>query len=407
MTARRWAALWLVFAAVHATLIVENLAAPNGPLGDVLSVYPYWWSIGVTGNGWVGLTTSGVYPFLALVPIGIAAHGVVAWFTLVVGLDAVAIGLLGRVRPAAAVAWLGFQLALGPIALGRVDAVTVALAVLVVALVERSPRAAGILLAIATWVKVWPVVLGVAAVAARRAARFALWAVGSALALLGVGIAMGNGSSVLSFLGSQSSRGVQVESVAATPWLWDAWAGGHSSVTFNEPLITFEVIGAGTESTALLLSAAQSLFLVALALVVVSLRGTTTQHGRATRFATASLALVALLVTLNKVGSPQFVSWFAVPLVALVVAGSRNRWTFALIAGVAVLTHALYPYLYFDFLALDTVPLIVASARNVAEVVLLVVATAAVLRELGREKLGEQGSHVGGVDKEGVVPVGR
>ncbi|MEY4312790.1 MAG: hypothetical protein RLZZ319_299, partial [Actinomycetota bacterium] len=326
MSLRRWVSLWLGFAAVHATLIAENLVAPNAPLGDVEHVYPIWWSQGLSGGGWVGLTAPGVYPFLALVPIAFAGVGVAAWFTLVTVLDGVAVAVLAHRHPIAAWSWLGFQFALGPIALGRVDAITVALAILAVALIERSPRAAGVLVAIATWVKVWPIVLGVAALTSPRFGVIARWSIGAAVALLAVGVITGDSGSVVSFLGSQSSRGVQVESVAATPWLWNAWMGGSSAVTFNEYLNTFEVSGNGTDLVALLLTAIQGLLLAALTvlIVIVGRRGSSSLSWMS-RFAASTLALVALLITLNKVGSPQFVSWLAVPLVALVVAGAGRR----------------------------------------------------------------------------------
>jgi hypothetical protein len=412
MTGRRWAAMWLGFVVVHAVLIAENLLAPNGPLGDVLNVYPYWWQLGVRGFGWVGLSSAGVYPFLALVPVGFAAQGVTAWFTLVSLLDAIAMLLLARVRPIAAVWWLVFQLALGPIALGRVDAVTVALSVGAVATLQRSPRIAGMLVAAATWVKVWPIALGITAIASPKFARFARWAVGSAIAVLVLGVIIGDLASVLSFLGSQSNRGIQVESVAATPWLWNAWSGGTATVAYNESLITFEVHGTGTELLSLVLTGIQALLLAAVATLIVAARvraGTVATERWFARFAVTTLAVVMLLIALNKVGSPQFVSWLAVPLVALAIApGVRvARSSIALVVTVALLTHVLYPYAYFAFLALDTPSLVLATLRNLAEVAQLIVAVAAMFRELRREEFGEQRTHELAVDEEGVVPVRR
>lgn len=393
MTRRRWVSLWLGFAIVHTTLIVENFVAPNAPLGDVVNVYPFWWSQGLSGEGWVGLSAPGVYPFLALVPIAFAGLGVTAWFALVTVLDGAAVATLAQRHPTAAWAWLGFQLALGPISLGRVDAITVALAVLAIALLDRAPRSAGVLVALATWVKVWPVVLGVAAVTAPRFGVIARWSLGAAVALLAIGVVVGDSGSVLSFLGSQSSRGVQVEAVAATPWLWNAWAGGSAAVAFNPELNTFEVSGNGTDLVALLLTAVQGLLLAALAvLIILAGRRRASDRAWASTFAASTLALVSLLIALNKVGSPQFVSWLAVPLVALVVAerGRRSASAIALIAVTALLTHALYPYAYFAFLALDTPSLVLATARNVAEVCLLVVAVATLANRLRVEQFREK-----------------
>src|SRR5690606_23732598 len=71
--------------------------------------------------------------------------------------------LLGRKtsgrREAAAWWWLGFLALLGPIALARIDSITVPLAVVALLVVAKHPFVAGVLLALATWMKVWPAAL--------------------------------------------------------------------------------------------------------------------------------------------------------------------------------------------------------------------------------------------------------
>lgn len=401
---------WVGFAVVHAVLIIENLIAPNGPLGDVQVVYPLWWQQGLTGNGWVGLTSPGVYPFLSLVPIAVAGNGVIAWFALVTALNAVTFGVVARRHLSAAVTWLSFQLLLGPIAIGRIDSVTVALAILVVALADRSPRIAGILLAIATWVKVWPIVIAAAVAHSRQFGRFALWSIGSALTVLLGGVAIGNWSAVSSFISQQGDRGIQVESVIATPWLWDAWNGGASRVNYSTSLLTFEVSGPGTSTVSWLLGITQGLILAALVLFVfVSRSDSRDRVDNSPRVAHALLVLVTFLIVFNKVGSPQFVSWLAVPLVAIALARSPRltATTLTMIGIVAILTRVLYPYAYFSFLALDTGALVVASIRNLAEVVLLGVALVAFVRDLRLKQNPNQSTDVFGVNEKGVVPKGR
>jgi hypothetical protein len=407
MTARRAVTLWVTFTLVHAVLITENLLAPNGPLGDVQVTYPVWWQSALDGQGFPGLTADGVYPFLALGPIGVAAAGVGAWFALVVALDAVALAVLAKRGLLAAYAWLGFQLALGPIALGRVDAITVALAIAAVALLDGAPRVAGILIAVATWVKVWPVALGVAALRAARFRIIAVWSIATAVTIALVGIAVGDRHSVFSFLGQQQGRGIQVESVAATPWLWEAWSGGASRIEFSPSIYTFEIRGIGVDMVAEVLTIAQVLVLLGLAALLVSHRRTVGAVTGAS-FGYALLVVVSVLVVANKVGSPQFVSWFAVPLVAIVLANG-TRATTALLAvtgSIAVLTHVVYPYVYFAFLELRTVPLALLTARNAAELVLLGWSVAALVARLRVEKAAKKFADLGIGDEKGVVPVG-
>ena len=78
---------------------------------------------------------------------------------------------------------------------------------------------------------------------------------------------------------------------------------------------------------------------------------------------------------MNKVGSPQFATWIAVPIV---LGLAWQRWgglSFRLPAVLALVTAALtqvvYPVLYASLLSLDPVMLTVLSARNLLYVALL------------------------------------
>ena len=403
MTWVRATAVWVTFGLVHAVLILENLLAPNGPLGDVQVTYPEWWIAAQDSGDFPGLTAPGVYPFLALFPIAIASEGVVAWFTLVVVVDAIALAFVARRSVTAAYVWLAFQLALGPIALGRIDTVTVALAVIAVTILERSPQVSGILIAIATWVKVWPIAIGLAAMRSARFVTFARWSITAALVLGALGIVVGDRFAVFSFLSQQQGRGIQVEAVAATPWLWDAWRAGESVVTYSADIHTFEIVGLGTGLVAQVLTVAQALALLAVGTILVAHRRSATLSSAS--FGYSLLVLVSLMVTTNKVGSPQFVSWFAVPLVAMVLVNASRATTVlvALIGSVAVLTHVIYPYAYFAFLELRTVPLVLVTVRNLAEVALLVTSAVVLLTQLRVEKLAKQFADLGIGNQKGVV----
>jgi len=407
MSLPRTLAVWASFAVVHAVLIGENLFAPNQPLGDVQNTYPAWWAMALEGSGFPGLSAEGVYLYLALGPIAVAGAGVGAWLAMVVALDAIAVAVLVRRSELATYVWLGFQRALGPIALGRVDAVTVALAIVVVAIVDRAPVIAGTLIAVATWVKVWPVALGVAAIRSPRLSTIARTAITVAIGFALVGIVAGDRVSVFSFISAQQGRGIQVEAVSATPWLWDAWSGGASVIGFSADIYTFEIDGRGTALVAGLLTTVQVFMLLAIVAMLLSHRHTVGTVTGAS-FGYALLALVALLITANKVGSPQFVSWLAVPLVAIVLVNGPRSTTaiVALIGSIATLTHVLYPYAYFSFLELRTIPLVLMTVRNLGEVALLITALVALALQLRVEKLAYQFANLDISDKKGVVPIG-
>ncbi len=60
-----------------------------------------------------------------------------------------------------------------------------------------------------------------------------------------------------------------------------------------------------------------------------------------------ALSFVVVLMLANKVGSPQFVTWLAAPIIlGLVLRPRRFLVPAVLAAAIALLTHVLYPYLY-------------------------------------------------------------
>ena len=234
--ARSPATVWAAFLLVHLWLGLLNLYAPGLPLGDVTIVYKFWMDQATAADFWVGIDSVWVYPVVALVPMFAATlfgpdqYGS-TWLTMVMLLDAVAFGFVtgwGRSRERTAVAWwwVAFLLLLGPIALGRIDSVTVPLALVGVTLIATRPQAAAVILAIATWVKVWPAALvGAALIALKDRWRILASVLVVSAVIVIVAVALGSGLNVFSFITQQTGRGVQVESPVATLWLWQALAG--------------------------------------------------------------------------------------------------------------------------------------------------------------------------------------
>ncbi|MBI5161570.1 MAG: DUF2029 domain-containing protein [Micrococcales bacterium] len=379
--------LWVAFALVHLWLVVVNLGGPGYPLGDVQWVYPRWVEAGLSQGSWVGIDVPWVYPLLALVPIvaaslaGAAAYPVL-WLTLVTALDAVAFGMLldsdepARPRTTAAGGWLVFLVLLGPIALGRIDAVAVAVAVIALVLLGARPALAGVLLAAAAWVKVWPAALVAAALVAlpRRRAILA-GAAGLTVGVLAVALLLGAGGNVLSFVTEQTGRGLQAEAPAATPLLIGGALGGAWRPYYDTDILTWQVSGPGVEQVA----AASTLLLVLVVLGILLVGGRAARRGvDPTRLLpTLALALVMALIVCNKVGSPQFVAWIAAPvLCGVLLLGPRLRDGFGVPAlaalAIAALTQAIYPFFYGELLALQPAMLGVLAARNLLGVAVLV-----------------------------------
>ncbi|WP_187264993.1 glycosyltransferase 87 family protein [Homoserinibacter sp. GY 40078] len=388
------AVLWSAFVLVHLILGLICLTAPSLPMGDVTIAYAFWVRQGVEADIWVGIDTAWVYPIVALVPMLaslIAGWTFYAstWLTLVMAVDAIAFAvLLRRGRPDRATApvawwWLGFLLALGPVALGRIDSFATALAIVGALLVVGRPVIGSALLATAAWIKVWPAALVAAAVIAlRRRLTVVATALAVSVIVLGVGVLLGGGPGLVSFITQQDGRGLQIESPLAIPAMWAAWAHDGTVIYYDREILTYQLQGQGVAE-----AAALSTPLLALAVAAISalgIVGAVRRRDPAILLPPLMLAFTGALILFNKVGSPQFTGWLAVPVIfGLVMArigGGRSFRTPAVIAVViAAFTQVVYPYLYGKLLALDTVLLITLTARNILTAVLVAWAVKALI----------------------------
>lgn len=377
--------LWLVFGAVHLWLGYLNLYGPGLPMGDVTYVYLFWVERGLLGGEWVGIDTSWVYPLLALVPMlasyvfGPDLYGS-TWLTIVMMLNAAAlvsiIGVQERARHAAiAWWWMLYLVLLGPIALGRIDAITVPVALVAVMLIARHPKWGGALLAVGAWIKVWPAgVLLAAVIALRERGAVMAAAVGTTMVVVAAGLALGGASALLTPITEQTGRGLQVEAPISTVWLWAAAAGEWAArVYYDEGILTWQVIGDGSAHAAAAMT--PLLALVVAVIAVLGLVAVRRGVDEVVLFPVLALALVMALITVNKVGSPQFATWIAVPVV-LGLAGQRwggvsFRVPAVLALAIAALTQVVYPVLYANLLSLELGMLLVLTARNLLYVVLL------------------------------------
>ena len=398
-------ALWAGFALAHLWLGLLALYAPGQPIGDVTNVYKFWIvDYAFAGYGWVGIDTVWVYPILAIVPmIAAAAFGpdlyASTWLSLVMIADAIAFAAVltigrrhGVVHPGWW--WLGFLVALGPVAVGRVDSITVPFAMIGMLVVLTRPALAGVLLAVATWIKVWPAALVAAVVlAVRGRVRVIVGAAATTAVVLIVVIALGGAGNVFSFITQQTGRGLQIESVIATPWMWDATLGaGHSRVYYDTAILTFQMSGDGVATAAAV--ATPLLALAAAALLGLGFLAVRRGREPGEVLPPLVLALTLAMIIFNKVGSPQFASWLAVPIVFGLMThasglGRSFRVPAALGLVIAGLTQVFYPYLYTDLLAAKLPLVLVLTARNVLYVALFAWAVVALAEVVRRPRADE------------------
>ncbi|GAA1689619.1 hypothetical protein GCM10009808_03180 [Microbacterium sediminicola] len=400
MRRRGW--LWVAFVFVHAFVAVMGYQLPHAPMGDVYLVYEPWsgCALGMLeycdASGWqvVGITESWVYPILALVPM-IAAwafEGLVsytpAWAILVGIVDAVAFAVLigdarSRGRVTAGVFWLAFMVALGPVGIYRLEGITVPVAILGVLWLIGRPRWGSALLAVATWIKVWPAALLAAALVAVRRRRAVIG--GAALVSVGtilVVVVLGGAPYLFGFVSDQAERGLQIEAPVSAVYLWlSSWGIADAQVYYSSSMLTFEATGPGVDGVIAVMT--PLLAIVAIAVTLLAVWALRRGAHFVSLFPAFAFALVMVLIVVNKVGSPQYMTWMIAPLVfGLVI--DRHRWMApaALAMIVAVLTQIVYP-IFYNFLMTAHPPwgvVAVLTARNVLLLALLVWALVRLVR---------------------------
>ena len=394
--------LWIAFAVVHVLVAFLGFVQPNQPMGDVYLVYEPWSTWAIEGRAVVGVTESWVYPQLALVPM-VLAHAFawiagyeVAWAILITLCDAAAFAMLvGRGRSngriAAAWFWLAFVALLGPVGMYRLDGITVPLAVAGCLWLVGRPWLGSILLAVGTWIKVWPAALLVAAVVAVRR-RFTVIAGAALVSVLTLAAVFAGGGidHAFGFVTDQADRGLQLEAPVSAWYLWGAVLGIRgSSIYYDRDILTFQVTGPGVQ----VVVAVMTPLLIAAVAAVAGLGAFKAWRGASfvRLFPPLALSLVLAFIVFNKVGSPQYMTWIIAPLVVGLVIDRRRWWRPAALGLViAAITQVVYPLTYWGLLNAGALPAAVLTLRNVLVTVLLVWAIVRVARVPGRVTAGRR-----------------
>lgn len=379
----------LAFATPFLLLAYSNLFEQVLPMNDVL-LYGYWLQQIQLGEPPFGLAQDFVYPYPALLPMWLAkliggpAGILVGWTALVAILNSIAIGFLtswgsgGRKAMLAGTFWVTFLLLLGPAGIGRIDSIAAAVSVFgLVAFSKGRVALAVSLFTFGAWIKIWPFALALSAFISdtrRRIAAYAITAVVAAALIFAV--AAGANASLFSFVMTQGLRGIQVESPIAMIWIWAAKLGAPENaagIYYDKEIITNQVYGSFVTEISMIMTA---VMFFALAITVwLAIRAAKSGAGRNELFALTALTAILDLIVFNKVGSPQFMSWLALPILALIIFGVQRLWipiTGALL--IAVTTNLVYPISYMDLMGLGDFSVTLLTIRNLLLIGLLVYA---------------------------------
>ena len=389
----------------HMWLIFIGLNGQGTPMGDLLFAYHPWIEWMLKTHQLFGLNVDWVYPYPAQIPMWIAKlidhkDFQAGWLIMITVLDVLVLSLLvnfgrrdenSRINYIAGWYWVMFLVLLGPVSISRIDAVSCVVALIaLMQMTRRHLNASTSWLSFATWLKVWPVALVASAVAgSRHWLRVIATAVATSAGIILIGFLIGGNLHMFSFLSAQQTRGLQLEAPISSWFLWASKLGFNDSVSYyDQQMLTFQVAGTGTSTVAALMGIAlAAAFAITLILTWLAQRA-----GRhySEIMPIATLTAVLDLIVFNKVGSPQYATWLAIPII-LGVLYRAERWRTPMIsvAVIAFLTQMIYPTFYGSILRNEGSGLALLLARNLCYVLLLVYANVRLSSLAMKSKAGQ------------------
>lgn len=324
-------------------------------------VHYYWSSVDALRDGAPLGRTMREYPvpvLLTMVPQYVVALGnlnamYVVFVASMLALDAMFAHALLRARgrrwSPGFVFWLAFVPMVGPLTYFRFDLVPAVLVGL--ALLRPRPSArTGVLIATGAALKFWPaLLLPVFLIDGRsRAAVIRGFTVAGGLFAAG-SLALGGPGRLLSPLHWQSGRGLQVESIWATPLMVAHAVDQDPWRIFNSRYQAFEIHGFGSHAVVVAASIAQLAGLVVLAGLLFRVYRCQAMQPMSELAGWLSMSTVGLVILTDKTLSPQYLLWLGGPLAVILVRsqpGDAARRIAATVLAAALTSQAVYPLFY-------------------------------------------------------------
>ncbi|ADO26452.1 hypothetical protein Cp29156_1152 [Corynebacterium pseudotuberculosis] len=338
--------LWVLWVASRVTL-VRLVLQETSPVGDVK-----YYFVGVFRLVPGALKE---YPEVGTWPINLLGwitgsnleHFIIGFVIMCLLVDALFYAFLvtsrWRGRTIAALYWCAFGLATMQVFILRLDIVPGVLVGLAALSLFSHPYVASWILAFATSMKLWPGVLAAGLVGKFSSGKSWLRLLSFAVALLAFGSIVyiqGGWERLLSPLTYQSDRGLQIESLPATLFMYRAITSPEDYEVFYAASKSFEIIGPGVETAASI-----STWLMGATVVFVllwALKHFLFGTWRAYPTLCWSIAVALLLIVTNKVLSPQYIIWVG-PLVAIALL-VRPKSVFAVIEALIMVALAYFSW---------------------------------------------------------------
>lgn len=251
--------------------------------------------------------------------------------------------------------WVSSAVLMGPIMLGRFDVFPTFFAVTAL-LFAAKPKLFGINLALGAILKVWPILL-LLGVSRDKLPKSIAWFSATFISL-SILLTLWWPNS-FSFITGQRSRGLQIESVPALPYM--IWNSLVERLPIEFRYGAIEVVAGGI--------GAVSLVITLLGAVLIGQITFWRVKGRLENVAISDIAIyvVAVSMVTSRVLSPQYSVWlFGLLAVCALNPGPQFKQIYVLIATSALLGQFIYPAFYQNYMAGEPLALLLQVARIVA-----------------------------------------
>ena len=250
--------------------------------------------------------------------------------------------------------WVIWPVLMGPLLLTRFDLVPTWFAILgLIAIYEKRIKLSGFLIAIGALLKLWPILI--LSIINKKTLRKIVSPIVISIILILIFIEIISVGS-FSFLENQSSRGLQVESVAAILFVIIKLFGGNVEYPFRYGSLEVEAVFAN--QIALILNISTVIFF--LILFILNIKGKLNDLNIFEK----ALIIIIFAIGLSRVFSPQFWIWIG-GLSSLVILFKKTKLNkiILILSSSALLTQILYPALYVGLLSGDLFPSLIQILR--------------------------------------------
>lgn len=352
-------------------------------------IYRDWAEESARQGKWLGINENWVYPTLAFIPLIISnCLGknifLALWLIVIIILNFTALFIIIYNNKQRIMhknnktiytlwIWLLFISLLSLLYFMRIEGITAPIVLIVLMYKFTKPMLSTILLNVVIWIKLWPMAIFVSYFIITKKKMTVIYTTVIFYILLFFLCIFLKGKLyyLFSFIKFQNLRGMQVESIFSTPFLWMFSLNiKNITVHMNESINSVEIYGLNFLNLEYVI---YFFFILALSInvLVTLINFNKNVYCKNNLFLISSFNIICSLIVFNKVGSPQFMIWLMPNIIAGLLQFFKFWKSFASVFFVIILcTYIIYPLFYEKLICGNIVVVSILTLRNILILVL-------------------------------------